>query len=772
VNKKKIILILGLVVMSILVYYIEVSSKLRIQGNEYLIENSYNISPTSNFFSQPENQEQITLPNDYAFELALKGFKFVSETQDLKLYVKENIFAIAIYDKNSGYIWYSIKPNYMQYGLSGTNRFFVESGVVIEYYNLDNILIDDSKSYLSGPKYNVEVEYEYLDNGVLAKLDFEDLGIKFDVLVTIQADVLSVLLPIDSLIEEDVSKTMLNLDGSTYEKITKYRLKSVFLFPYFGSGNYEINGYSMIPDGSGALIRYSEQSHSTAYIKRIYGIDEGVRRYRVDEASSHIKPEFSASMPIFGVNHGYNQAAFLAVVSQGDGYSEIHSYPYGYNTYPFNTTFAKFIVRERFTIDTSANDSFQMVNTLPYPTDFQVDYYFLANDKANYSNMALKYKEVLGISDKQTEFGLNITLLGQDYKNGLFGRDFVKMTDYEDVLMIAKDLNSSGVLDLGIQYTGWNKGGFYGNTTPKVKTSNLLGSKQDFIDLMDYLEGNKITISFMENPILAYENTLGSSIIRKTTLSVFATNNSRTSLISTMYFRNPQNLAKELLKKQNDYQALGINNLSLSAVGNALFSYRYNNEYYYRNQMIDILREEFLKLGEFKIEVTMPNAYLFDLISGYHNIPIESNKYAYVTDSIPFIQMVLSNSVKMYSPYVNYVSDYRLMALRLIEFSINPAFLITKESTHLLRYTNSEHIYTSEYRLWKETILYFNEMVNEVFNSIEGSEIINHRYLDYGIAEVVYANNKVIYINYTESDYQINDSMIIPSAFYLVGDIS
>ena len=36
-----------------------------------------------------------------------------------------------------------------------------------------------------------------------------------------------------------------------------YLLKSITIFPYFGSQNYKINGYSFIPDGSGALIRYT-----------------------------------------------------------------------------------------------------------------------------------------------------------------------------------------------------------------------------------------------------------------------------------------------------------------------------------------------------------------------------------------------------------------------------------------------------------------------------------------------------------------------------------
>lgn len=769
-NKKLLLIFLLTLVFGVLTYNLVVNAVNMRSGDFEYRQSEYTISTDSNFFGQPENQTLVDLPEDYEGELFIKGFKFVAETAELKLYVKESYFNIAVYDKASGYLWYSVNPNYLQYMLSGTSRFFVESGVIIEYYNLDNIAIEDTKSYLSGPKYNVSKTYEYNDSGLIAHIVFEDLGISFDVEVKIEADKLTVHLPIDSLKEEDVEKTMLNLDGTTYQKITQYRLRSVYLFPYFGSNNYEINGYSMIPDGSGALIRYNQEMSSTAYIKRIYGTDEGVNRYRADSATYYIREEMPASMPIFGVNHGYNQAAFLAVVSAGDGYSEIHSYPYGYNSYRFNTTFAKFIVRERFTVQTSGNasDSFTMINPDPYPTDFTVDYYFLNDEEASYSGMAKKYREVLELDNHSQGYSTNLTLIGQDFKNGLFGKNFIEMTTYKDVIEIAEDLKLIGVDDLSLIYQAWNRGGLYGNTPYRPKISGNLGTRNDFLAMNEFLNDAEIDIYYLNNPMISYDQSLGKPIVRKPTLSVFQTNEGRTSLYSSSYYLNPDNVADSILKYRKNYDDLGINSLALQSVGDSLFTYRYNSSDYYRNQMIEILRNEFTDLESFNLALYQPNAYLYKYLDTYLFAPVESNKYAYVTDSIPFIQLVLVGSVDLFSNYVNYVSDYQLLAERLVEYGMNPAFLITKESTHNLRFTNSEFIYTSEYDLWKETIANVDEYVEGALSEVSGLKMINHRYISLGLAEVTYEGGIVIYVNYNNFDVEVSPALTLEANSYQV----
>ncbi|MBI9009541.1 MAG: hypothetical protein JEZ05_05865 [Tenericutes bacterium] len=771
-NKKKIILSFVLVVFLLAITSVLINAKAISEQVSVSIDTSYEISTDSNFFGQPENEELVSIPDDYLGELLIGGFKLVAETDDLELYIYERNFNVAVYDKASGYLWYSVYPEYRQMMLSGTSKYFVESGVVIEYYNLDNILVDDSKSYLSGSKYNVSTTYDYesLEDGVVAHIEFNDLAISFDVNVSIAADKLVVNLPIDTLTEGDIEKQVLNIDGTTDTQLISYRLKSVYIFPYFGSNNYEINGYSFIPDGSGGLIRYTDNRSSTAYVKRIYGQDEGVLKYSTKDSTYYLQDELTASMPVFGVNHGYKQAAFLSVITEGDAYAEIHSYPYGYNSYLMNTTFAKFIVRERYSIQTSTNegDSFQMINELPYQTDFTVEYHFLSNEEASYSGMALKFRELLELEKQELKTAINLFILGMDYKNGLFGKNYIEMTQYLDVIDIVAQLSSSNLTDLNLVYFAWNRGGFYDNQTDSPKIANILGGKKDFSEMLAYLEAHDVDISFYSNPLIAFSSALGSHTIKKITLSNFATNEVRSSLFRTTYFKSPDEIADSLLSYEDFYSKYGMDNFVFDSVGSNLFTYRDNSENVYRNQSIEILEAELSSLEEYSMGLYEPNSYLWKYINAYYDSPIESNKYAYISDSIPFIQLVLSGSVNQYSSYVNYISDYNIFELRLIEYGITPSFLITKESTHLLRYTNSEYIYTSEFDLWKSTIVDVSEDILSALQRVEGAQMLNHRYVREGVAEVVYDNGIKLYVNYTNIDQFVSGGVIKANSYGVI----
>ncbi|MDP3130556.1 MAG: DUF5696 domain-containing protein, partial [Bacillota bacterium] len=247
-NRKKLMLAFA-ITLFVLFLVVPVVAAIRRPDPGTVIETAYNLSTDSNFFGEVENTTPAPVPEDVEATLALKQYVFCAQVGSLSLYVKERFFMIAVYDAAADYLWYSVYPDYLSLGYSGTSKFFVESGVVIEYYNMDNIQQEDSKSYLSGSRYNVGITYDYesVENGVLAHLDFADLAIRFDVIVRLAEGKLLVSMPRASIVEEDIEEPFLNLDGTTGVKIVQNRLKSVYLFPYFGSNNHNINGYAFVP---------------------------------------------------------------------------------------------------------------------------------------------------------------------------------------------------------------------------------------------------------------------------------------------------------------------------------------------------------------------------------------------------------------------------------------------------------------------------------------------------------------------------------------------
>jgi hypothetical protein len=768
VNSIKRIIFLLVVVLSaaLLIPWIEAGFN-PASTNEFDI--TYELNPTANFFGQVENTTPVDLPDNYATELALKSFDKVGETDRLELYVRERFFQIAVYDKLSGYLWYSIYPDYNSLGYSGTSKYFIESGVVIEYYNLDNILIEDSKSYLSGSRYNVDIDYDYdaVENGVKAHLTYNDLAMEFDVEVSIVDDRLVVHLPMDSLVEGQIEKPMLNIDGTTTMKITKYRLKSAFLFPYFGSNNHEINGYAMIPDGSGALIRYTDKNSATAYIKRIYGTDEGNTAIpTINWTNAHLQDEMTASVPVYGINHGYQQAAFLAVLESGDANSEIHSYPYGYNSYQINTTFMKFIVRERYTIQTSSSssDSFQLVNTEAYSDDYTLNYFFLAGEEASYAGMAKSYRRYLGLDGSiANQAAIHLKLITQDYKNGLFGKNFVEMTTYEQIQAIVEELRATGVDSLELEAFAWTQNGFYQNGSDRPQAALNLGGRSGLEELNAYLDEHGVYIYYTRNPLVAFEASLGQGVVKKVTLMSFATPSVNSSLMNLAYYRDPASIGSRITDYDKQYENLGITSLALETVGQKVFSYRSGGITRTRAEALEATIEQIALLDQYRLAMIRPNGYLYPYLASYYRMPIESNKYSYMTDSIPFLPMVLHSRVAMYSDYVNYVSDYGLFSLRLVEYGVSPAFIVSAEPTYQLRHTNLEYLFTTEFALWKPTIQTMQEEVGDKLAMLNAHEIVYHRYVLPGVAETTYSDGTIVYVNYTSTPQTVAVGRTIPA---------
>ena len=135
---------------------------------------------------------------------------------------------------------------------------------------------------------------------------------------------------------------------------------------------------------------------------------------------------------------------------------------------------------------------------------------------------------------------------------------------------------------------------------------------------------------------------------------------------------------------------------------------------------------------------------------------IESNSYTFITDSVPFVSLLLSGYSELFSSVINYTDDYQLNALRLIEYNIYPSFMISKEESSLLRYTNFETRYACEYERWKNIIVSYFEIVSKILDSVRGEKMVSHIVLDSGITLTTYSNNKGIVVNYSDNDYVYN----------------
>jgi hypothetical protein len=106
--------------------------------------------------------------------------------------------------------------------------------------------------------------------------------------------------------------------------------------------------------------------------------------------------------------------------------------------------------------------------------------------------------------------------------------------------------------------------------------------------------------------------------------------------------------------------------------------------------------------------------------------------------------------------------------LKCIEYGSNPAYLISYEESHLLSNTLSNHLYATHYGSNKDAMVsQINEITNAL-NGVIGKAIVSRDVLDAGVVVVTYSNDVKIYVNYTNSDYKVNDNVVVESMGYKV----
>ena len=786
--KKSFIFIISLItILSLMTLTIKVKA---VEARFDVLTSDVSYDLSSNYFTQKDLDDDVHSKSiDYFLDInnfkdengnVTRMYSLAAENNKLALYLSEESLNIAVLVKETGYVFYT-NPEYYQWD--------------IEAYYVTGQLSSITSTIPKDGMYKTSVsesstpalKFKYNNKGFVCSFNYDKLGISYNLYVTLDDDRIIVSVPRDEIKEEgfierkqefkkdENGKLVKDENGKYIQIITEtnhsFLVKSLTFFQYFGSSFMEeddtwLNGYIFIPDGSGALIRYQNNSiYRSAYVKRVYGDDSGIDDTL--QSTRFLKEEANLTLPIYGVCHGVNRNSFLTVIEDGDSNATLEVRPYGYNNQNLETAFFRFNYRLSYNIkvSTSASGTISGLNADLYSGDIKYSYNFLTNDKSSYTGMANLYKDkYLDLVDRvdEGEAKVNLKVLAMDYKKGLFGKKFIALTKYKDLLGIIKELESQNVSSFDIEYIGMYRGGnFSDNIKPRI--AYKLGSRKDYNNLLEYINDNGYELSTYIDPTVTYKES-GKGIVKKINLSTFETY-SNGDLFDDAYEITYKNISKNVLKYNKKFEKFYIDSMSIERVGSSLNSYRYKSVNYYRedsmNQIMDALNElsNTYKLGLYKA-----NAYTYNYLSRYYDMYIESNSYTFITDSVPFVSLLLSGYSELYSSVINYTDDYTLNALRLIEYNIYPSFIISKEESSLLRYTNFETKFACEYSRWKDIIISYYNIVSKTLDNVRGEEMIGHIVLDSGVTLTKYTHNKGIVVNYSDNDYIYNGTTIRPKS--------
>lgn len=692
----------------------------------------------------------------------INGHTYLTENSRYALYVDESDLSLVIEDKQTG----AYMESSISYDDGKNNATWIgamKSAVVLTLINKND---DTKQADLIND--DVTKNITYTENGFSAELYWNTYRLGFTLEVSLTEEGLTARIP-DTSIRED---------GDTYQ------IGTIAMYPYMGNSYLDDKeGYLFIPDGNGALIYLDDKEgrFNSGYSSMIYGGDVGFDELTVESLLwsryNMITDAEQVIAPVYGIAHTDDGIAYLAIVEDGAMRASIEAAPNGVSV-DYNRAYAKFVERKLYTQPTSNNStsgSLHLTEEERSHSDLQVRFLFLSGDQANYAGMANAYREYLldngTLEVQDCGYHTRIDFLGTERESWVLGTSAVVMTTVEDIREIYSDLSAAGVTDLFTVYKGWQKGGLYNIPISKYAADGKIGGTRELTELVREAEAEGIRF-YLYNDALRInpdEKNASFNVIKKINKRRYEEETYQ-DVYETMMYLTPARSKYMTDKLIKSYTEKGVDNLCIAGISNTLFSYNYSGTNYTRYDTAASYAETVAGIAEqTELVLEQPFVYLWSDTEAFLDMPLYTSSYIFEDESVPFLSIVLKGVMPVYSEYVNFEANKQEFFLKIVETGSYPSFYITKESSSELLYTNSSDIYSSEYDVYRDTILEYSRSLQALNEKVAGAFIVGHEISGNGVTVVTYDNGIKIYVNYSLTDQTV-DGITIGAMSYEVGE--
>lgn len=765
------------------------------------------------------NRDTKLPPDKVSYDMVnVDEYELIHETDTMKYYFREDRDIITIHDKRSGYTWKTgidvpfgadINDRVMdaetkeeaeeiaipqEEGMNTTYTGIANSLITVEYYEEGTI-----KNISSASRQMVESELKTLnDNTATRRLDinFQNIELKVKVYITFLEDSIEY-----EIKDEDItgkgrsSLAAINITpffGASGGK-TKYYNPETEMYDII-EDKYMVPGYIFVPDGSGALIRFVDNSAKfSMYYGNVYGTDPSQNTYYKEYLTDAI-PLKDPVMPVFGVAHGNDQAAFVAYADSGAEYMQIAVRPEE-NLTAYNYVYPRFVYNlNYFQVYNKKADGFFTLMKEPNVMDIKMTYTFLSGDgsdgspAADYTGMAMTYREHLiskGILQRNnnkdsTDIPLRLDFIMADSKKGIIGTEEVVVTTVEDVDTILSKATLKDITNINVGLYGWQKKGESLSKPYKGSFSRKIGKEKDFKELFTKYKGKGIDISYARDYVTINREMLtfapnaarhvNSWYLLLDKEAVMPTN----SPVTESGYAKPAKSVEwfeRIYKMAESYS----DSLTVEGISNTLLSH-YNRDGVETtvSQAIKMYEESFEKVSDdIKLNFDNPNMYLWKYTDRYLQSPVTTSQYVFETDTVPFLQMVLHGTMEVYAPYSNFSFYTQSDILRMIDYNLSPSFILSMKPSYHLSSTPSADLYSTEFDQYDKRVEEVYSKVNDILKQVIGYEWTTRVVLENGVIMNSYidgSDSKDIIINYTDGSYNYGQHEVAPlSALVITG---
>ncbi len=570
-------------------------------------------------------------------------------------------------------------------------------------------------------------------------------------------------------LSENGLEVRLPANGIEFDEST-YQFQTVSILPYFGAGNNKYTGYSVIPDGSGALIRFEDYVNTSINVSGQLYEQMTMPFYGVVTNYGDIAnpPDPDDPTVVFWYPEIDYSNGFLAVITEGDSLASLMA-ECGGLLHPYNTVYATFTPRPSDeynlgdSISVSGNATWTVTSSRKYTESYRIPYIFRRD--ANLSNgsersyeptwvgMATAYRDYLtskGVLEKietpKEDIPLYIETFGSMTTTERvlsFPVEVEKsLTSFENVKTMAGELKDDGINNVNFKLTGYANGGLAATVPYKLKWVDVLGGESGFLDLVDYANKEDIEIypdfdfayiykqeifdgvSLKDDAVRTIDNRYTTKRQYDASIQTFKTSFA-VALSPSSYEKLYDNFRDKYLKTGNQY-------ISVATLGTDLNSDFNDDDPYHREDSKDFTKALLARLDEdySKVLVDGGNSYAVEYADVILNASLTSSKYNKTSESIPFLGMVYHGSKVITGSATNMEGDINEAILNAIENGAAMYFVLSYENTSLLKESPAmSKYYSVAYDIWKDDIVKYYTILNSATNDLQASYIVDHEFL-------------------------------------------
>ena len=559
----------------------------------------------------------------------------------------------------------------------------------------------------------------------------------------------------------------------TYQKVIRY--------PVFGIvEDSTFYTYTTSDIDTGEVLSEKKIAGAMVDTVKAYAAGEDVRVFKGKEGT--LTTEFGTTINKADVTETKTEEkrGFVAIIEEGDALASLATYHAG-SLSDYNTIKMSFTPRPKDTynlqdsISVGSNSEWTVVSDRKYVGGYKMRYILLSDAEAaaekgqetydaSWLGMAIAYRDYLtekGIiskidADKLTE---DIPLYIETFGTAETTEKILSvpvevmapLTTFEDVLTMYNDLAAQGIKNINFQLTGYANGGMYYTVPGKLKFEKAVGGNEGFQTLLD--EASKINASDANSnlgifPDFDFVYQLGDDMFdgyrtkehaAKTIDDRYASRREYSAtqqkyenfyelVISPAYF----NVLYERITERYADKYSNVIGISVSTLGSGLHSDFDEDEPYNREDSKEFTIEAFEYLDKTYDQVMTEggNSYVWQYVDHMLDVSLDSSRYNFSANAVPFIGVVLHGSVSFAGEPLNMEGDLQYALLKAIENGASPYFILSMRNTQVLKdYFDLSQYYSIRYDIWNKDIADVYNTLNDALHDVQDKYITDHEFL-------------------------------------------